>query len=117
MRLKICRLCVAVSLLWLLLQVGIASNLLLSPRWLLFSGIAMGGSVVGIAYQRLSKLWKWTVVAIGLPLVYVFVTHIGVLVIGVEIIILIVLGTLLFVEREGSSESVKEIQDKLKNCC
>ena len=75
--------------------------------------------MVGIAYQRSSLVWKWMVVLIGMPLAYIFLTHISPLVVAMEIVILLILASFLFVERGGGglSERGREIEERLKNCC
>ena len=106
-----------VSSTWIILQIGMVSNLLLSNKWELVAGILMGGTVVGIAYQRASMRWKSIVIAVGMPLAYIALINIGVLVIVGELIILVVLASLLFVERKEVGGQSKDIEEKLKNCC
>ena len=81
----------------------------------------MGGSVVGIAYQRDSIRWRITTIALGMPLAYFLVTNIGGITIAFEIILLLGLAYFLF-KRDDSADDKKslraeELEEKLKKCC
>ncbi|MEK9175758.1 MAG: hypothetical protein AAB795_04205 [Patescibacteria group bacterium] len=118
MNIKICPICVAVSGTWLLIQIGVYGGLLMANNWILVAAIAMGGTVVGIAYQKQSLFWKSIVITIGMPVAYLFVTHINPLVIVLEIIILLIFAYMFFL-KQGSTRNynVRDLETKLKNCC
>ncbi len=118
MKIKICPICVVVSGSWLLIQVGIYGKLLEAGNWTLPAAIAMGGTVVGIAYQRPSFRWKSLVIAIGMPLAYFFVTHISGLTMALEIIILLAFAYIFFLQKDSPDNArVNNLMDKIKNCC
>ncbi len=118
MKIKICPLCVAVSGIWLMAQIGIYLGLLKSSNWILVIALAMGGTVVGIAYQKQSLYWKSIVIAISMPLSYFLVTHINQLTIISEIIILFIFSYLFFWKLEPADKSnVRDIKEKMKDCC
>ena len=100
--------------------------------WQLAVALAMGGSVVGIAYKseymfswgrKNPLLWKLTIIGIGMPLAYLAVNILNLKVFIAEVVFLLVLTYIFFVrtpERKiaaASNGQIKELEDKLKNCC
>ena len=129
---RICPVCVGVSLTWLLVLAGLNLGLLAADGWLLIAAIAMGGTVVGIAYQG-EKRFNWAagnamkfklfVVLIGFLLVYLALNLVSWVVFWAEISILGVVAYLYFIMPREIEQKVKdpaniqEIEEKLKNCC
>ncbi len=117
-RFKICRICATVSGLWLVMSALVAWKV--APLSMLAIPIAllMGGSIVGIAYQRHSLRWKITTIAIGMPFSYYFIINLNKKVVIIEIITLLVIAYILFVKKGGAdSQSVSDIEKKMKQCC
>ena len=115
---KFCPICVLISSIWLLITIGLWLGFLESLGWQLAAAVAMGGSVVGIAYQKASRRWKVSVISLGLPVAYLLVSRINALSIGVEILLLSVFAYILFFRKEISqNRQTGELEEKLKNCC
>lgn len=126
---EICPICAGVSGTWLWILVGIYFGLLEAGSWLLVAAIAMGGSVVGIAYQVEKRLpqgrsplaWKLLFIPVGFMTVY-FVARFYWLAAVIGILWLIAV-TLLFWRVPGAGkringeEKVKELEEKMKKCC
>lgn len=78
LRIAVCPICVGVAGTWILILTGIGFGLLGADGWKLVAAIAMGGSVVGIAYQieqrlppgRDPLLWKTLFIPIGFAAAY-----------------------------------------------
>ncbi len=132
---KVCPICAGVSLTWVLLTAGVLTGKLLITNYYLLITMLMGGTVVGIAFQG-EKRFKWAeenilrfkalVVVIGFILVYLALTNLSWVGLGIEIIILAALVYLFFVSqpREGNEKSdlrprekVSELEEKMKECC
>ncbi|MDZ4205948.1 MAG: hypothetical protein U1C12_01915 [Patescibacteria group bacterium] len=81
--------------------------------------LLMGGSVVGIAYQRHSLRWKIVTIAIGMPAAFVLITNLTKITILIELIILLVIAYKLFVHRDsnGGKEHVSKLEEQMKQCC
>lgn len=126
---KICLVCVAVSLTWFLISAGIAMGLLEADNWKLIVAMAMGGSAVGIAFQAEKRFgWhspmiKFIIIVIGFVLTYLAVGNINAWTLAAEAIIILVLGYLFFIFRTGigasaaDSKELKELEEKMKDCC
>lgn len=117
-RFKICWVCATVSGIWLAMSALIALHIV--PRATLEIPIAllMGGSVVGIAYQRYQLRWKISVIAIGMPLAYLLITNLNKKIVIIEIIILLVIAYILFAKKNlADNQSVRDIEKKMKQCC
>jgi len=130
---EICPICAGVSGSWLLLSAGISFGLLEAGSWQLAVALAMGGSVVGIAYKSEHMfswgrgnpmVWKLIVISIGMPLAYSAVSFLSFKVFIAEVIFLSVLTYIFFVRKQEyksvaaeSNNKIKELEDKLKNCC
>ncbi|HEY4497320.1 MAG TPA: hypothetical protein VJC20_00985 [Candidatus Paceibacterota bacterium] len=75
---RVCLICAGVSGTWLWIITGINSGWLEADGWLLIAAIAMGGSVVGVAYQfekrlhphRSTLLWKMIFIPAGFAAAY-----------------------------------------------
>ncbi len=120
MKIKICKICASVSLAWILLTIAIWQKILVSPNWITFTALLMGGSVVGIAYQKKSFFWKAVVIICGMPLAFIFVTNISAPIIIVEITILAFFAFYLFVKKdngEGENKTTAMLEKEMKNCC
>ena len=79
----------------------------------------MGGSVVGISYQKQSMRWKSATIAVGMPAAYILVSRINALTVIASAAILAVLAYLLFSKRDPRlrNDDVRELEDKMKDCC
>lgn len=129
LKIKICPVCVAVSFTWLLISAGIAAGLLESENWKLIMAITMGGTAVGVAFQ-MEKRFGWrgsmiriVIITIGFILAYFAVGNISLWTLAAEAIIILILGYLFFVFKVGNgantadSKKLKELEEKMKNCC
>lgn len=128
-KIKICPVCVVVSLTWFLISAGITMGLLKADNWKLIVAIAMGGTAVGIAFQAEKRFgWhspmiKFIIIVIGFVLAYLAVGNINVWTLAAEAIIILALGYLLFVLRVGGGanasdpKKLKELERKMKDCC
>ncbi len=124
---QICPICVGVSLTWIGIIIALAFNLLPYNSYQLQIAILMGGTVVGLVY-KLEKhikinfilIWKTLFVIIGFFTVYnLAISNWLISFVG---IILIAIVTFLFkkiskTELLEESKSLKETQEKMKNCC
>lgn len=132
MKIHICPLCVIVSGTWLMLSIGVAWGYLSIALYGLPIALLMGGTVVGIAYQgerrlhwasRNNLLWKTVIVALGMPIAYMFVTHLSKSVVGIELVLLLVIAYFFFVKRpmrsrgSVSNTRISDIEEKMEHCC
>ena len=114
---KLCSICASVSGLWLVLSAGVAWGYL-SATWLIPIALLMGGSVVGIAYQRHSMRWKATAIAIGMPLSYVLITRLTKTTVFIELIVLLAIAYAIFVKRNDTqSPNESALEEQMKQCC
>jgi len=126
----ICPICAGVSGTWLWMLAGIFSGQLSITNYQLLTGILMGGSVVGIAYQlekrlpagRSPLLWKTIFIPFGFAAVYSLIFHrwIGFSILAVFLALL----AIYFLAPDGAhfgdkkeNKKVAEIEKKMKNCC
>ncbi|MBI2674133.1 MAG: hypothetical protein HYX22_00110 [Candidatus Yanofskybacteria bacterium] len=132
MKIRICLICAGVSLTWLLILAGLNFGWLAADGWLLIAAIAMGGTVVGIAYQG-EKRSKWaadntmkfkaSVILTGFVLAYLALSFISWTAFWVAFAILGLVAYVYFVMPDRAEEITKdtariqEIEEKLKNCC
>lgn len=128
-KIKICLVCAVVSLTWLLISAGIVTGLLQAESWKLITAIAMGGTAAGIAFQAEKRFgWhnpmtKLAIIIIGFILAYFAISNIGLWVLIFEAAVILVLGYLFFVFSVGGSantadpKKLKELEEKMKNCC
>ena len=70
MNIRICRLCVGISSLWLILSAGVALDYLSVRTFLIPITLLMGGTVVGIAYQGYSLRWKTIVIVLHMNTIF-----------------------------------------------
>ena len=128
---QICPVCAGVSGTWIWILVGMYFGMLDVGSWQLVVAIAMGGSVVGIAYQIEKKLsavsggWhrpflrKMLFIPAGFVLVYsVLMQWRGVVLVSFAFLLLISF-IFLFSKRKAGIDNkvVKELEEKMKNCC
>ncbi len=128
-KIKICPVCVIVSLTWLLISAGIVTGLLEADSWKLVIAITMGGTVAGIAFQAEKKFgWynpmaKLAIIIIGSILAYFAINNISLWVLISEAAVILILGYLFFISRVSDgiktvdSKKLKELEEKMKDCC
>jgi hypothetical protein len=131
---RICPICAGVSLTWLGILAGITVGVLEAGSWKLFAAIAMGGTVVGIAYQGERKYpelaknifqWKVPVILAGFLFVRWSLENIGWFSLGIELVILGMVFYWYFLRRSTkeamrenkTATKVRELEKKLENCC
>lgn len=129
---KICPICAGVSLTWLWIVAGVAANLLEPQNWKLLLAVAMGGTVVGIAYQGEKKYpqmardifkWKMPVILIGFLFVWWTLENISWLSVGIDIVVLCTITYFYFLKHNISklelkeNPRIKELEEKLEECC
>lgn len=143
---RICPICAGVSGTWLWILAGIYLGLLEAEGWKLIAAIAMGGSIVGIAYQiekrlpsnRSPLLWKTLFVPAGFIAVYSAISAFAEdsadksswWTAFIVITTLLIIMALRFTEEPRSraaksdkavhlerSRKVEELEKKMKNCC
>ena len=124
---QICPLCAGVSLTWFWIFFGMFFGKLLVADYQLPIAILAGGTIVGLMSKleefikvKFILIWKTIFVVSGFMAVYSLVNNQwGILAVGV---ILDILTTLIFkkygAEKESlDSKKVKELKEKMKNCC
>ena len=130
MKTNICPICVVVSSSWLVLSAGVAWGYLVPQSVIVLIALLMGGTVVGIAYlgekrcrwaAQHSQLWKVLIIGIGMPMAYLAVTHIAKFTVIIESIILLKIAYFFFIKQSvntaGGSKSIREIEEKMEQCC
>ncbi|OGM96883.1 MAG: hypothetical protein A3J46_03890 [Candidatus Yanofskybacteria bacterium RIFCSPHIGHO2_02_FULL_41_11] len=127
--LKICPICAGVTGTWIWILVGIWTGLLEADSWRLVAAIAMGGSVVGIAYQLEKKVraeksiaWKILFIPTGFALTYNLIyfswIYAALLLIVISFLLFIFLGRPVFNGRHANKDGrVVDIEEEMKNCC
>ncbi|OHA09462.1 MAG: hypothetical protein A3B37_02045 [Candidatus Sungbacteria bacterium RIFCSPLOWO2_01_FULL_59_16] len=131
----ICPICAAVSGTWLWLCAASVFGLLPAAAYQPFILLLMGGTVVGVAYQgersfawagRWPLLWKTAIISIGIPAAFWAVALASPATLALEATALAALAYFFFVRRaaEGGPRGeppmparVKELEDKLEQCC
>lgn len=134
---KICPICVGVSGTWIWILAGISSGQLPAENWILLAAMAMGGTVVGIAYQG-EKRFDWAkqsifrfrvpIMVIGFPAAYWVVNNVGWVSLAAALAILSPVFYLYFIAPYGNkpqgkiqggngAEKIAELEEKLKSCC
>lgn len=124
---RMCPICAGVSGTWLWIIIGIYSGWLTAESWRLIAALAMGGSVVGIAYQLEKKLgsdkspllWKTLFIPAG------FIAAYGILaqqwsIFFIPIIFLLLIAFIFLFPRKKSkaaNKTTEELEEKMKNCC
>lgn len=122
---KLCAICTAVSLSWVGLLIayflGWHDNLL----WL---GILMGGSLVGLMYKmeqyfkkkKLTNYWliRIAIIAFGFLSVYLFLSaEWDKLILVIVAIILFSFFSLFFIKTEKDASKRRPLKDRLDHCC
>lgn len=128
-RWQICPICAGVSLTWLTLTTLMLSGLLASSFYFLVTGMLMGGTVVGIAFQGEKRFkwarnifyWKMPITVIGFIIAYLLLVNMSWTTVIIELIILGTLIYFLFLQPSGGKSSlgrnVSELEKKLEDCC
>ncbi|OGN27630.1 MAG: hypothetical protein A2941_01405 [Candidatus Yanofskybacteria bacterium RIFCSPLOWO2_01_FULL_49_17] len=126
-KIKLCPICIIVSGLWLLLSAGVAWGFLSEETYIIPIALLMGGSVIGIAHAGEKRFlwpakhqtaWKAIVTALGMPTAYYSLTNLSKTVMAGELIALTIIAYLFFsVRGQTSNERVRELEDKMKQCC
>ena len=130
MKINICPICVAVSSLWFGLSAGIASGYLTTETFIIPIALLMGGTVVGIMDQGEKRCiwaanhpmtWRTLTVSLGMPIAYLFITHINKTVVFIEFILLLNLAYLFFIKKSQSikrpDSKVSGIEKQMEQCC
>lgn len=124
---RICPICAGVSSTWIWILAGIYGGYLAIDPWMPIAAIAMGGSVVGIAYQtekllpsgRSPLLWKTLFIPAGYAAVYGLTSFRWIIFLPAAAI-LIVLAAVFFLPKRGKtsdSEKIAELEKKMEECC
>lgn len=127
---KVCPICAGVSGTWLWILGGLYLGFLKAEDWQLIASMAMGGSIVGIAYQlekkilnnRLLLIWKTLFIPAGFTAVYSILEK--KLAIFLAALFFILLAVILFIfilpntqKYKPNEERIEELKKKMKNCC
>ena len=127
---SLCPICLGVSLTWLTLAALMLVGFLPTTFYLLPTAILMGGTVVGVVYQGEKKFKvmrsfapKMVVLIIGFVLAHLLLTNMNWLTLIAATFILIPLGYLFFLKSPQAtagtenSETIRDLEDKMKECC
>jgi hypothetical protein len=135
MKINICPICIAVSLLWLILSAGVVWGYLESATFIVPIALLMGGTVVGIAYLGEKRcrwaaqhqlLWKTLIIIGGMPIAYLLIINLNKLIIVIELLILIKIAYFFFIKQPTQTASgsglpekagISEIKEKMEQCC
>ena len=119
---RVCPVCAGVSLTWLLMTAGILTGQLLITDYQLPLAILIGGTVVGVSNKNKNKL-KAPIVLSGFLLVYYALNYLNWTIFWVEVAVLVLIMYAYFIVPDKKLKigdnpvKVKEIEEKLKNCC
>lgn len=124
---RICPICAGVAGTWIWILAGMYLDALDAGNWQLVAAILMGGSVVGIAYRiekqlpshRSPFLWKTLFIPAGFILAYGVLTQWWNVAL-VSFVFLLLLSFVFFSPLQKNKESgktVKELKEKMKDCC
>ncbi len=124
---NICPICVGVFLTWVGIFVASVFNILSSSFYQLPIAILMGGTVVGLMYKlekhikiKFILIWKIIFVIIGFFIVYNLVIRDWLAsIIGIFLITTITFLFKKIIQTKSLKrlESLKDIKEKMKNCC
>lgn len=120
-RIKICPICAVVSMAWILMTAGVLAGKLPFADYQVPIAILMGGTVVGIAYKK--EKGRMFVIPAGFLLVYLALKYVNWVVFGIEVVVLGIVAYIYFVlpekttKAEDGHDKIREIEEKLKNCC
>ena len=139
MRINICPICVSVGGAWFILSAIVAWGYLGPQQLIIPISILMGGSVVGIAYQGIQKcewasshplLWKSLIIFLGMPVSYFLVSNLSKRIVIIEFVLLLITAYFFFIERPkkpsgsgesqvrlGESQKIRDIEEKMRQCC
>lgn len=127
----VCPICAGVSGTWIWILFGLYAGLLETEGWRMIAGMAMGGSVAGIAYQlekRLPQgssllLWKALFIPVGFVAVYGLIFF-RLPVFAGAIVFLLLLTARFFKKlywpagsRKDGGKTAEELEKKMENCC
>ena len=121
---QVCPVCAGVFLTWLWMFIGMSLGKLLIANYQLPVSVLMGGTVVGLMSKleqfinlKFVLIWKMIFVVSGFTAVYSLITdQWGIFAIGVIVDIVV---TLIFKTYGAEKENLnlKELKEKIKNCC
>ena len=125
---KICPICAGVAGTWFWILMGMYSGWLEAEHWRLIAAMAMGGSVVGIAYQiekrlpstRSPILWKMLFIPTGFVAAYSLVSFWWVgFAAASAFLVICALWSIREPHRRVAQgrNAVEELENKMKNCC
>ncbi|MDO8569431.1 MAG: hypothetical protein Q7R89_01440 [bacterium] len=116
---KICWVCVTISGLWFVMSALVAWHITPFGDLQLPIALLMGGSVVGIAYQRHLLRWKIATITVGMPTAFLFITNLNKITVFIELVILLAIAYKLFVYKVNNNGKGRahELEEKMKNCC
>ncbi|KKT29069.1 hypothetical protein A3I36_00215 [Candidatus Giovannonibacteria bacterium RIFCSPLOWO2_02_FULL_45_28] len=119
MRIKICKICAAVSGTWLILTALILARYLNAETFMPLVLLLMGGTVVGIADR--AKTQKPLIIGVGIILAFWAVRNLSFWVFILELAALFALAYFFFAkpQQKISADNPKpnELEEKLKDCC
>lgn len=128
LRIAVCPICAGVSATWFWILAGITSGLLDAEEWSLVAAIAMGGTIVGIAYQverrlapgRSQLLWKTLFIPTGFVAAYSLLqaTYFAAAV-SAGLLALIAFSFLRPPRKVSSEQSARaaDLEERMKHCC
>ncbi|OHA09739.1 MAG: hypothetical protein A3A44_02030 [Candidatus Sungbacteria bacterium RIFCSPLOWO2_01_FULL_60_25] len=128
LRIRVCPICAGVSGTWLWILAGISFGLLDAGTWSLAAAIAMGGTVVGIAYQverrlapgRSPLLWKALCIPVGFVAAHSLLTAAYLAFSATAG--LLALTAFLFLRQPRAtppeqSQRTADLEERMKECC
>lgn len=127
LKFEVCPICAGVSLTWIWMLVAMILGKLSTTTYQLPTALLMGGTVVGFMSKleefikpKFILVWKTLFVVLGFMAVYslIYSNFISFILITV----LVVTITLIFKTQEANkdeekSKQIKELEEKMKNCC
>lgn len=126
---RVCPICAGVSGTWLWILIGIWTGWLEANSWKLIAALAMGGSVVGVAYQIEKRIkpdkimaWKIFFIPTGFALAYnlIYFSWLYVLLLSVIIFLTIFFFLKWLVSSKSRTDKdgrIVDIEKKMENCC
>ena len=127
LRLRVCPICAGVFCTWLWIVIGLFLGLLEAENWKMIAAIAMGGSVVGIAYQAEkklagSKLLLFKTLFIPAGFVAIYGALMGWRLIFLAALVFLALVAFMFFyllahRSHHESKTTEDLEEKMKNCC
>lgn len=128
---KVCPICAGVSLTWLWILTGIYLGKLEALLWMPIAAVALGGSVVGIAYQlekrlprennswRTPLLWKSLFIPPGFAAAYGLAAQSWIAA-AAGAALAAIAASVFFARRTQSGPkdaTVADLEEKMKECC